>query len=219
MRVVHNPFLSRLWILILDFPCLWIHPQFEEQFHQEQHSACADFYHTDEYLSGAAKAIWPDEQNRRLWMAAVSDLLKLSETEVVAQQLAAHVCRPGCPTDDHGEYLAKVALRYVLNHESYMDYARFVKEGLPIGSGEAEGGVRHWIRRRLDIPGAWREDHLDSMCALMTIKASGWWEDFWRWREQRDVERFWLRQQGKLKATTFRGTPRASRSAQPALPN
>ena len=32
-----------------------------------------------------------------------------------------------------------------------MDYARFVAEGLPIGSGEAEGAIRHWIRRRLDV--------------------------------------------------------------------
>lgn len=196
----------------------WIHPQFEEQFHQEQHSKCADYYHTDEYLSGAAKALWSDEEQRRMWMGAVSDLLKLSETDVVAQQLAAHICRPTCPKDDHGDCLAKVALRYVLNHESYMDYARFVAEGLPIGSGEAEGGVRHWIRRRLDIPGAWREDHLVSMCALLTIKASGWWDDFWRWREERDVKHFWLRQQGQMKATTFRGTPR-DRSAQPVLPN
>ena len=36
-----------------------------------------------------------------------------------------------------------------------MDYARFVAEGLPIGSGEAEGAIRHWIRRRLDVPVYW----------------------------------------------------------------
>ena len=124
------------------------------------------------------------------------------------QQLLAHCCRPGCRKDDRGDCLVQVALRYLLNFADYMDYARFVAEGLPIGSGEAEGGIRHWIRRRLDVPGVWREDHVQDMCALLTLKASGWWEDFWHWRDDKDIQNFHLRREGKLKATTFRGAGR-----------
>lgn len=198
---------------------LWIASQFAEQFPGAQNTAAADFYHTVEYLGGAAQVLFPrDEPQRKQWLSLMSHWLKLSETDLVAQQLAAHECGPRCPVDDHGTCRVQAALRYVLNHEGYMDYARFVAEGLPIGSGEAEGGVRHWIRARLDVPGTWDEENLKCLCALQTVWACGWWDDFWRWRDERDVDRFHRRQQGLLKATSFRGTPRTVPPVQQTLP-
>ena len=70
---------------------------------------------------------------------------------------------------------------------------------LPVGSGEAESGVRHLIKRRLSIAGAWTETHADLMLALITIRASGWWDDFWRWRDQRDLDSWSERQHRDLR--------------------
>jgi hypothetical protein len=197
----------------------WIRTQFDEQFFKQRRSICCDIYHVDEYLGDAAHALLPrDEGQRKDWLATVHQWLKHSDGDLVIQQLLAHVCRPGCPKDDRGDCNVQVALRYLCRFSDYMDYARFIAEGLPIGSGEAEGAIRHWVRRRLDVPGAWTEDHLKDMCALLTLKASGWWEDFWRWRDKKDVDNFHLRREGKLKATVFRGTPRTPAQAA-TLPN
>ena len=193
----------------------WIRTQFQAQFSEAQHSACCDIYHVYEYLADAASALFPRDENlRKDWLSVMRPWLKESQSDQVAQQLCAHLCRPGCPKDDHGDCRAQVALRYLDHFQSYMDYARFIAEELPIGSGEAEGSIRHLIRRRLDIPGAWREDHVDMLCALLSIKSSGWWDDFWHWCDKQDQERFHLRLAGKLKATAFRGVPRHRR--QPA---
>ena len=64
------------------------------------------------------------------------------------------------------------------------DYPTFIAEGLPIGSGEVEGRIRHIVRRRLDVPGDWREENLVLLTALLTIRHSGWWNDFWRRHEE-----------------------------------
>jgi hypothetical protein len=185
----------------------WIRTQYHEQFPQKQHTACCDIFHADEYLGEAAHCLFPqNEGQRKDWLSTLHQWLKASDHDLVVQQLLAHLCRPGCHKDDRGDCRVKVALRYIDRFADYMDYARFIVEGLPIGSGEAEGAIRHWIRRRLDVPGVWREEHVQDMCALLTLKASGWWEDFWRWRDQRDIQNFHLRMEGKLKATTFRGT-------------
>ena len=92
-----------------------------------------------------------------------------------------------------------------------MDYPRFVAEGLPIGSGEVEGRIRHIVRRRFDVPGDWREDNPALITALITIRQSGWWDDFWQWRDERDKKRFRLRLLG-VGLNRFRG-PRKPRLA------
>jgi hypothetical protein len=74
-------------------------------------------------------------------------------------------------------------------------YAQIRSRDLPVGSGEAESGVRHLIKRRMSIAGAWTEEHADLMLALITIRASGWWDDFWRWRDRRDRQDWHQRQQ------------------------
>ena len=88
-------------------------------------------------------------------------------------------------------------------------YPRFIAEGLPIGSGEVEGRIRHIVRRRLDVPGDWREHNLVLLTALLTIRHSGWWDDFWKWQDERDKKRFQRRLLGEG-LNRFRG-PRKPR--------
>jgi len=88
-----------------------------------------------------------------------------------------------------------------------MDYPTFVSEDLPIGSGEIEGLIRHAVRRRLDIPGDWREANLRLMTALLTVRHSGWRDAFWGWRDKRDRRKLRQRLAG-LAPSRFRGPPR-----------
>lgn len=59
---------------------------------------------------------------------------------------------------------------------------------------EAESGIRHLVRTRMDVAGAWDQDNAILLLALISIRASGWWNDFWRWRNQRDIQRWHQRQ-------------------------
>ena len=84
------------------------------------------------------------------------------------------------------------------------DYEDFMVRGLPVGSGEAESGTRHIIRKRMSVAGAWTEQNASLLLALLAIRASGWWDDFWRWRDERDRRTWHDRQEGKVHVL-FRG--------------
>ncbi len=177
----------------------WQVLQFEEQFGaQPKHSVCADFFHAVEYIAGAAKGCQADPEKVSSWIATQARRLKEGERPSILAELRKHQCKAGlCPTTDGDECAVVAAKRYLTRNGEHMDYPRFLAEGLPIGSGEVEGRIRHIVRRRLDVPGDWREDNLSLITALITIRQSGWWDDFWEWRDERDRKRFRLRLQGE----------------------
>jgi len=70
--------------------------------------------------------------------------------------------------------------RYLHNQREHLDYAAAREQGLPVGSGAVEGGHRHVIQERLKLPGTWwKEENVNPMLALRTLRANGWWEAFW----------------------------------------
>jgi len=186
----------------------WQALQFQEQFDMQPRSTiCCDFYHAMEYVAGAAPGLVP-ESERAQWRKIKARQLMAGERATILDDLKKHSCAGGrCPATDGGECAVKAAIRYVSRNGQYMDYPTFVSEGLPIGSGEIEGLIRHAVRRRLDIPGDWREANLRLMTALLTVRHSGWWGDFWLWRDKRDRQKMRQRLAG-LAPSRFRGPPR-----------
>jgi len=178
----------------------WHRNQFEEQFSaQPNRSLCADFYHALEYVSDAGRCLHLPDDERRQWLALQATRLKMGERSAILEALAAHSCSAGsmCVKTDRGECAVRAARRYLKKFGQYMDYPRFRQEGLPIGSGAVEGRIRHLVRRRLDIPGDWREENLHPLLALISIRESGLWEAFWQWLDKRDVRRFCGRLRGE----------------------
>jgi hypothetical protein len=167
----------------------WIHPQFEEQFQEHSHTAVVDIIHVTEYLCEAGKSIvGPD--GSKAWGLAQKALLLEGMSETVIRSLGDHRCTEACHRDDDGLCLAKVALRYLRNHRKYLDYPTALALGLSVGSGEAESGIRHFVRFRMDVAGSWREDHAALLLALVAIRACGWWDNFWSWRDRKDIDRW-----------------------------
>ena len=120
-------------------------------------------------------------------------------------KLNEHQCDSKCLKNESGKCLVKVAETYLDNNGKYMkDYEDFMVRGLPVGSGEAESGIRHIIKRRMSVAGAWEEKNAPLLLALLAIRASNWWDDFWRWRDGRDRQAWHDRKLGKIK-TVFRG--------------
>ena len=106
-----------------------------------------------------------------------------SEYDRVVTKLTEHTCTTGCTKNESGKCLVLVARTYLENNGRYMkDYEDFMVRDLPVGSGEAESGIRHIIKRRMAVAGAWDERNASLLLALLTIRASGWWDDFWEWR-------------------------------------
>lgn len=189
----------------------WQALQFDEQFGaQPKATLCADFYHTLEYIAGAARGLQPEGDERKRWLAMQARRLKQEDRTSILADLRKHTCRRGpCHKTDKDECAVVAATRYLTRNGKYMTYRAFIAEELPIGSGEVEGRIRHIVRRRLDVSGDWREEHLPLFTALLTIRHSGWWDDFWDWLDEQDRKRFQRRPLGERR-NRFRG-PRKPR--------
>jgi len=177
----------------------WHRNQFEEQFSaQPSRSLCADFFHALEYVSDAGRCLVSDSKEREQWLAIQARRLKQGERAKILEELEPHRCtQGGCVNNDHDECAVRAARRYLKNFGEFMDYPRFIEEGLPIGSGAVEGRIRHIVRRRLDVPGDWREENLHPLLALISIRESGLWDTFWEWMDERDTARFRRRLHGE----------------------
>jgi hypothetical protein len=188
----------------------WIHSQFERQFFAYERSACADIVHVAQYLIDAGRVIASQEEAAAWGMQRKRRMLA-GEYDAILAELSEHRCSSRCAKNEHGKCLVRVAQTYLKNNGRYMkDYEDFMVRGLPVGSGEAESGIRHIIKRRMCVAGGWAESNAPLLLALLTIRASGWWDDFWRWRTGRDRDGWRDRQEGKVKAL-FRGQRGKSR--------
>ena len=134
----------------------WQILQFDEQFGaQPTATLCADFYHTLEYAAAAGRAIEPAPNKIQGWIAMQARRLKEGDLGAILGDFvrtAAHGV--------HAPRMIKIVAapnRYLTRNGEHMDYPRFIAEELPIGSGGVEGRIRHIVRRRLDVPGDWRE--------------------------------------------------------------
>jgi hypothetical protein len=182
----------------------WIHPQFEEQFFAYERSACADIVHVTEYLTDAGRVIVGQEKAEAWGMERKRRMLAGDYKNVLAE-LREHQCSSGCVKNEHKKCLVRVAQTYFENNGDYMKgYEDFMVRGLPVGSGEAESGIRHIIKKRMSVAGAWEETNAPLVLALLAIRHSGWWDEFWQWRQERDRQAWQDRQEGKVKML-FRG--------------
>ncbi|HXG68586.1 MAG TPA: hypothetical protein VNO70_26055, partial [Blastocatellia bacterium] len=78
--------------------------------------------------------------------------LKDSRVGVVIKQLLPHIERPEIKDE---EAPVSRCHRYLSNHREQMSYQEALAAGLPIGSGEVEGGHRWVVQERLKKAGAW----------------------------------------------------------------
>jgi len=154
----------------------WIVHTFQEQFGAGQDSRATytiDFHHVSDYLVEAAQAIAP-ERNKD-WLHEQQELLLQNKVSQVLHTLEPHRERAS-----QAEAPIRSAHGYMSQRQQYMDYASARAAGLPIGSGEVEGGHRHVLQKRLKIAGAWwRERNAEWMLQLRTVRANGDWDNYW----------------------------------------
>jgi len=157
----------------------WIIEQAQARF-GEQGSYLIDFYHVSEYLAEAAAVI--AGAKAKPWLEKQQSRLKENRVAVVIEELMRH--REGAEVSD-GEAPVRVCHRYLTNHREQMNYQAAIAAGLPIGSGEIEGGHRYVVQERLKKAGAWwKPENARTMLALRVNRANGEWRSYWQQQRQ-----------------------------------
>jgi hypothetical protein len=157
----------------------WIIEQAEQHF-GKQGSYLIDFYHVSEYLAAAGAVIAGPQAKK--WLEKQQSRLQENRVAVVIEELMQHL--EGAEVSE-AEAPVRVCHRYLTNHREQMNYQAAIAAGLPIGSGEIEGGHRYIVQARLKKAGAWwKPENAKKMLALRVNRANGEWPSYWRQQRQ-----------------------------------
>jgi hypothetical protein len=117
-----------------------------------------DWFHAVEHLHKAASALYPDDQDaqkRQRWFKTYKHHLYIGHIDTIIAVL-------------HQRNVAQWAT-YFERHKRRMQYLQFREEGLPIGSGTVESGVKQF-KQRLSATGMrW---HLNNANRMLIIRSA-----------------------------------------------
>lgn len=148
-----------------------------------------DIIHVLEYLWKAAHA-FAAEGSEDLERWVFERLLRILQGQ--ASQVAAGMRRSATKRALSREQRAPVdrCANYLLKYKPYLAYDRYLAAGFPIGSGVIEGACRHLVNDRLGITGArWRLPGAEAVLRLRALRASGDFDEYWRFHKAREKER------------------------------
>jgi hypothetical protein len=152
----------------------WIKLRIEKQFGEQGHYLL-DIYHVIEYLSAAGEVMGEGRQGQ--WIREKKEQMMENRVEEVIEEIKE---REEGEEVGEEEAVVRKCLRYLRNNEGSMDYKGAREKGLPIGSGEIEGGHRSVIQERLKVAGAWwLRENAQKMAALRVNRANREWESYW----------------------------------------
>lgn len=162
--------------------------------HHTQHQLI-DFFHASEYVAKIAQAAHPEhdaQAKREAWQAEHCSILKhqpgavdtlIQEAERLTQRpKLSRIIREGLEN----------AKTYLTNHRLQMDYASFVAQGWPIGSGVIEAACKTLIKQRLCGSGMrWKRPGAKIILSLRSLSQTrGRWSQFWQKIDQFGAEVF-----------------------------
>jgi hypothetical protein len=128
-----------------------------------------DYYHAVEHLSGLASLKRWNKKAKEKWVNLQKKRLLTGKLEKFIEEIE-QVCK--------GSKNAKVKREreYFKKHLPHMKYTELKSQGLPIGSGAVESGIRRVVNLRLKGPGIfWHEDTADAMLMLRSYYKAGRW--------------------------------------------
>lgn len=138
-----------------------------------------DFFHPAEKLTGLARLLHPQNEERaedqaRWWRQLLKD-----EGGAV---LAAVLREWEWPRQPGLREAADELVEYLDRHAHRMEYPEYLAHGWCIGSGAVESACKTVVGQRLKLAGMrWGEDGAHAMCHLRALYRSekGQWEAFW----------------------------------------
>ena len=161
-------------------------------------SMVLDWYHATERLKGfaniafgigtAANATWYEAAKSALYEENLSLFFRLLRDSIPA---------------DNGERNAELqsTFKYFDNRRRLLRYRWCQEQGLPIGSGMVEGGIRFVGKDRLDCTGMrWGTPGASDVLHLRCIEASKRWDEFTAMRAKKRTQRFCILKSAWLSA-------------------
>jgi len=152
-------------------------PHFGSQIEQV---SITDFYHAADHLKKACDAIWNDDAVRsKAKFKSLRTLLKEKEggVELVIRSLKHHVSQ----ASGRRQELIKTELTYFRNQRHRMQYAHYLAQGLPIGSGIVEAACKTLVTQRLKQSGmSWGHTGGQAILTLRSLSQSQRWEQAWK---------------------------------------
>lgn len=137
-----------------------------------------DKYHAKEHVHEVARAVF----------GAGTDLAQQWARQRCAEMDAGQIDTLIAALDQHAARCeaARTCAGYFTTHRHRMDYPRFEKMGLCVGSGVLEAGCKTAIGVRLKRAGMhWTEPGANAIAALRCCRLSGRYERFWAWRAKK----------------------------------
>jgi hypothetical protein len=170
-----------------------------------------DIIHVDEYLWKAGTAIYGEtDPHRAEWVEAqMLDILSSRSDQVIRrlEDKAAMLQR----SSQAAKALRGVA-NYLRRNQPYMDYAEYLRQGWPVGTGVIEGACRHLVKDRMELSGMrWTMAGAGALLALRAVNENGDWDDFHEFRRLQRHQRLygtpintdWLEQVERLEINQF----------------
>jgi hypothetical protein len=112
-------------------------------------------------------AQWMDQAIRRLHEGKVLDVV--AEIRGLAKQVE----------DEKSQTKVDNVATYFKERADAVHYDRFRENGWPLSSGKVEGGHIHFVHPISKRGSGWLVPNLNNTLALMCIRESGWWQEFW----------------------------------------
>lgn len=138
-----------------------------------------DFFHVCSYVGKLRDALFGEEsRDGQRWFAKMRRWLREREQGV------ANILR-SATQHENGRKLSKAArreyrkaYRYLRRHQQWMDYPRYRRQGLPIGSGVTEAACKTVFTQRLKRSGMrWHRESGQVIVDLRVLHLSGIWDD------------------------------------------
>lgn len=132
-----------------------------------------DFYHAAQQVWNGAKA-WLDGRTSQAqtWFATARHRLRHGEADAVLDDLKAAMALEELPPAVRQTLSHLTA--YLTTHRDHIDYARWKKAGIPIGSGMVESACKWLIQQRFKGVGMrWSEDGFNHVLHLRLLWANG----------------------------------------------
>lgn len=133
-----------------------------------------DWCHAVHHVSLALETLGLEEAERRRLFKKLRKWLRLGWCGWVVGELERQGEKRGRPA------ALVQPLAYLSKHmeAGHLDYGRYRRQGLPLGSGAVESAIRRVINLRLKGPGLmWREENAEAALALRAAAVTGRWEE------------------------------------------
>ena len=133
-----------------------------------------DWCHAVHHISLALEHVVEDKDVRRRLFKKLRKWLKQGNWWEVVLELA------GLANDLPNDHAVWTELSYLERHgeAGHLDYARFRRRGVPLGSGAIESAIRRVINLRLKGNSiSWYEDNAEGMLVLRCLVLSNRWDD------------------------------------------